>query len=342
MIKKILFVLFLISQVHAFGQIEYSRVLILMGTRFEITAISDSEENSKKAVNAGIREISRIESLISSWDENSQTSSINRKAGKEPVKVDKELFDLIYRSQKISNLTQGAFDISFASIEKLWKFDGSMTQLPSPEEIERSVRYIDFRNIILDKDNSTVFLKNEGMRIGFGAIGKGYAANRARKVMEEMGIEHGVVNAAGDLTAWGTQGNGEPWKVGISKPDDLKTVIDWLTVSDNAVVTSGDYEKFVELEGRRYSHIIDPRTGYPTTGIKSVTIICPDAELADGLATSVFVMGPEKGLALINLLKGIECLIITDDNKLITSQLLDLNYYDASTDPGEVIPVTGK
>ncbi|MCB9040089.1 MAG: FAD:protein FMN transferase [Lewinellaceae bacterium] len=302
------------------------RPVKLMGSGFEFTAIHEDVALANAAIDAGIAEVSRIERLISSWDENSQTSAINRNAGIAPVPVDEELFRLIQRSLKVSGITDGAFDISFAAIEKLYLFNGSDTTLPPADEVARSVAKINFRNIILNPQKHTVFLKEEGMRIGFGAIGKGYAANRARAVMQAMGIANGLVNASGDLTCWGKQEDGRDWGIAIADPDDKMRAIAWLPIGEGAVVTSGDYEKFLMVDGKRYAHIIDPRTGYPTTGIKSATIVCPDAELADALATSVFVLGKERGLALINQLKGIECLIITEDNELLASKNLQLQY----------------
>ena len=311
----------------AFAQPEaFHQAIKLMGSGFELTAIHEDSVLARKAIDAGIGEIRRIERLISSWDESSQTSAINRNAGIQPVQVDEELFQLIRRSLKVSGITDGAFDISFAAIEKLYRFDGSETALPPAEEVARSVAKINYRNIILDPDKHTVFLKEPGMRIGFGAIGKGYAANRARAVMQDMGIGNGLVNASGDLICWGKQEDGRDWGIAIADPDDKMKAIAWLPIGEGSVVTSGDYEKFLLSDGKRYAHIIDPRTGYPTTGIKSVTILCPDAELADALATSVFVLGKKKGLALINQLNGIECLIITEENELLSSKNLQLQY----------------
>jgi len=322
----------------------YKRSLILMGTAFEITAVSDNEALAIKSIDAAIAEIQRIERLISSWNSNSQTSVINKNAGIKPVSVDKELFDLITRSLKVSKLTEGAFDVSYAAVDKIWKFDGSMTKLPSDEDVRSSISLINFENILLNEDESTVFLKKEGMKIGFGGIGKGYAANKAMKLMKEMGITGGVVNASGDLITWGKQENGGDWRIGISDPKSPDNVMAWLVVGDMAVITSGNYEKFFMNKGKRYAHIIDPRTGYPTTGIKSVTIVCPDAELGDALATSVFVLGELDGMSLINTLKGIEGLVITDDDRLISSNNLKLNYYQTAKEK-ESSPVnylTGK
>ncbi len=306
---------------------KYKCELVLMGSRFEITALSENENLATAASDAAIKEIKRIEKLISSWDLKSQTSAININAGIKPVKVDSELYNLIYRSNKISKLTKGVFDISFASIDKIWKFDGSMTQMPPAIEVENSVKLIDYQKIILNPNLKTVFLKEKNMKIGFGAIGKGYAANRAKKIMESMGIKNGVVNAGGDLISWGKQVDGQDWSIAITDPKDKNKTIGWLNISNQAVVTSGNYEKYVEFDGIRYSHIINPKTGMPAKGIKSVTIICLDAELADALATSVFILGEMDGIDLINKLKGIECFLITDKDELKTSQNLKLNYY---------------
>ena len=303
------------------------KVLKLMGTRFELIAVAKNDTIAWNGINAGISEITRIESLISSWDPKSQTSEINSQAGIEPVLVDKELFELIRRSKKISKLTNGVFDISFASLDKVWKYDGSMKTKPSKEDMLNSVSKINYENIILNGQDGSVFLKEKGMKIGFGAIGKGYAANRAKKIMIEIGIKNGVVNAAGDLIAWGKQEDGKDWTVGITDPNNKDKNFSWLNVSGSSIVTSGNYEKFVEFDGIKYGHIIHPRTGIPVDGIKSVTVVCPDAELADALATSVFLLGENDGLNLVNKLKGIEAVIINNSNEIKTSKNLKLNYY---------------
>lgn len=306
----------------------HTEILLLMGSRFEITAVSSDQDKAQKAIQAGIQEIQRIEKLISSWDANSQTSAIIASAGIQPVQVDQELFNLIRRSLKISRLTHGAFDISYASMDKIWKFDGSMTEMPDSAAVAASVSRINFNNIILDAENRSVFLKEKGMKIGFGAIGKGYAANKALAILSKMGLDGALVNASGDLISWGKDVGGKEWRIGISNPKNKEQIYAWLTIGETAVVTSGNYEKFVEFNGERYAHIIDPRTGYPVKGLSSVTIICPDAELADALATSVFVLGKEKGLELVNQLNGIECILVSDDQKLISSEHLQLEYQD--------------
>jgi len=267
-------------------------------------------------IDLAVDEIVRIEKLISSWDANSQTTLINKNSGIKPVKVDKELFELIQRAIKVSELTKGAFDISYASMDKVWKFDGSMTQKPSAEAIKKSIERVGYKNIILNESNYSVFLKLRNMKIGFGAIGKGYAADKAKVLLQNKGVNAGIINASGDLNAWGKQPDGKDWMVAIVNPLNKTKVFSWLPVSNSAVVTSGNYEKYVEFDGVLYSHIIDPRTGYPSTGVLSATVFTAHAELADALATSVFVMGVEVGLDFINQLKGVECIIVDKDNKI--------------------------
>ena len=295
-----------------------------MGSDFEITVVAKTQLEADKQIGIAISEISRIEALISSWKPTSETSNINKNAGVSPVQVSEELFSLIQRALQISNLTDGAFDISYASMDKLWKYDGSMTQIPSKEAIKKSVAKVGYKDIVVDPQNSTVFLKNKGMKIGFGAIGKGYAADKAKKLLISNGVSGGIINASGDINSWGSKPSGSSWQVAITNPLNKNKAFAMLPIKD-AVVTSGNYEKYVTFNSRRYSHIIDPRTGYPSQGIISVTVFAPKAELADALATSVFVMGVETGIDRINQLKAIECIIITDTGTIITSNNLTLN-----------------
>jgi FAD:protein FMN transferase len=296
--------------------------LMMMGCAFELAATSDDEAVAWQAINEGINEISRIEKLISSWDAQSQTSEVNRMAGVRPVKVDKELYDLIYRAKKVSTLTDGAFDISFASMNKIWHFDRTDQTLPDGSIVNAARAKIDYQRIILNPADTSIYL-SEGMRIGFGAIGKGYAANKAKQVMSAIsGVEGGVVNASGDVLTWGQSPTAEGWRISISNPKKKEQPIAWLQADDMAIVTSGDYEKYFMSGNKRYAHIIDP-----TTGITSVTIICPNAELADALATSVFVLGIKNGIELIDKMNNIECIIIDDDGTLYQSKNLKLNYY---------------
>ena len=295
-----------------------------MGSRFEITVVAHNKTQADYHIDQAVAEISRIEKLISSWDPASETSEVNRQAGIQPIKVSAELFELISRCIELSKLTDGAFDISYASMDRLWKFDGSMKELPSAQEIKASVARVGYQKILVDEVSQTIFLRENGMKIGFGAIGKGYAADMAKDLLLREGVVAGIINAAGDMSSWGTQPGGKPWQVAITNPMDKTKSFGLLPMGEGAVVTSGDYEKFVRFNGKRYSHIMDPRTGYPATGIISATVFAPKAELADALSTAVFVMGIETGLDRINQLEGIECIIVDDSGKLFTSQRIDL------------------
>ncbi|MDB4032919.1 FAD:protein FMN transferase [Flavobacteriaceae bacterium] len=292
-----------------------SRTAKLMGTRFEITLVS-TQEVANQYLNAAQGEIERIERLISSWDANSQTAEINRQAGIKPVKVAKELYDLIARSIEISKITQGAFDISYAALDPVWFFDGRMKAVPSESERLKFVQNIGFKDLVLNAKEQTVYLPKKGMKIGFGAIGKGYAADATKKLMKSLGVSSGIINASGDLTSWGKKPDGTDWQVGISNPENPAKVFSWFPVRDAAVATSGNYEKYVTLEGKQYSHIMDPRTGMPVSEIKSVTVFAPNAELADAFATAVFIMGIDTGIDTISQLPGMSCIIVDAENNI--------------------------
>ncbi|MGE6354887.1 FAD:protein FMN transferase [Flavobacterium sp. NPDC079362] len=296
-----------------------------MGNNFTITVVAENEHIGNKSINLAIEEIRRIEKLLTTYKEDSQTNLINENAGIKPVKVDPEVFHLIERCIGISKITQGAFDISYGSIDKsLWNFDKTMTELPDAETALKMVHLIDYRNIILDPENTTVFLKEKGMRIGFGGIGKGYAAEMAKQILLNHNVESGIINASGDLSAWGLQPDGRKWTIGVVDPDAPNAAFSYMEISNKAVATSGNYEKFVTINGKKYSHTIDPKTGLPITGIKSVTIISGNAEFADAMATPIAVMGIKAGLFLIDQIADLYCIIIDDNNKIYTSKNINL------------------
>ena len=304
----------------------HKRVCRLMGNRFEISLVSDDQTWAEARIDEAVAEIQRIEALFTTFNDHSQTNQINANAGIAPVQVDHEVFKLIKRSIRISEVTQGAFDITYGSIDKsLWNFDTHMTSLPDPTTARQMVRLINYRNVVLNEAECSVFLKEKGMRIGFGGIGKGYAAEMAKRLMIQRGVESGIVNASGDLTTWGAQPNGEPWTIGIADPNAKEQPFSYFNISNISVATSGNYEKYVMIGGKKYSHTIDPKTGLPVSGIKSVTIICPNAEIADAMATPVTVMGVRVGLDLINQMQGIACVIIDDTNRVFTSKNIKIS-----------------
>lgn len=296
-----------------------------MGNQFHIGAVSSNEAIANSALKEAVLEIKRIEEKLSTYKEHSETNLINDNAGITPVEVSEETIALIERSIKISVLTQGAFDITYGGLDKkFWNFDKEMKELPNIEDAKKAVSLINYRNIEINKSESTVFLKEKGMRIGFGGIGKGYAADMAKKVMISMGIDNGVVNASGDMTVWGLKPEGEKWSIGIVHPSYQNAFFSKMEITNHSVATSGNYEKYVMIGGKRYSHTIDPKTGMPIKGIKSITTICPFAEFADAIATPIMVMGIEKGLNLVNQINGLECIIFDDDDKIYVSNNINL------------------
>lgn len=304
---------------------EFKRPQKLMGNAFEITVVDEDEQLANRHIDAAIAEIQRIEKLLTTFSEESQTNLINRNAGIKPVKVDAEVFGLIERSLRISAVTDGYFDISYGGIDKsFWNFDREMKQLPDPELIKNHLKLVNYRNILLNPDDQTVFLKEKGMRIGFGGIGKGYAAEMAKRQLLQRGVLAGIVNASGDLTTWGNQTDGKPWTIGIADPENAKQAFSYLNITDMAIATSGNYEKFVLIDGKKYSHTINPKTGMPVSGVKSVTIFCPNAEIADAMATPVSIMGIESALNMVNQINHLECIIIDDEDHIYSSKNIHL------------------
>ena len=200
--KIILTIILIFSSLNSQSQVLRKRTTMLMGGRFDITIVAKDSITAEMNIDTVISEISRIENLISDWKPASQISQVNENAGIRPVRVDHEVFELTKRALELSRLTSGAFDISFAAMDRIWKFDGSMTEMPAPEAIKKSVEKVGYQNIILDEERSTIFLKNKGMKIGFGALGEGYAADKCRDMMVARGINAGIVNGSGDMSTW--------------------------------------------------------------------------------------------------------------------------------------------
>ncbi|MBW4888763.1 FAD:protein FMN transferase [Mucilaginibacter sp. HMF5004] len=320
--KKVLLLLLLSPVLIANAQVLRNRTTKLMGSRWQITIVAKDSLTAEQNIDVVIAEVSRIENLISDWKPETQIGQVNSNAGIKPVKVKKEVFDLTKRALNLSRLTDGAFDISFAAMDRIWKFDGSMTAMPTPEGIKRSVEKVGYKNIILDSVHSTIFLKLKGMKIGFGALGEGYAADKCRKLMLAKGIKAGIVNGSGDMSTWGRQPDGSYWNIGITNPFKEDTIITAIPLKQSAVVTSGSYEKFVVFNGKRYSHIINPATGYPATGLISVSIFGPSAERANGFSTSMMVLGKDAALKFIKQFPAYHYIIITDEGQIFSSPQL--------------------
>ncbi len=311
--------LFLLVQ-SAFAQVLVKRDTVLMGSSFDVSIVAENEALAENYIQQVFEEVIRIDLLISDWKPNSQISEVNKNAGIKPVKVDKEVFDLTKRALQFSEITNGAFDITVASMDKIWSFDGLMDELPTKEAIQKSIENVGYKNVILNESESTIFLSKKGMKIGFGATGKGYAADKGRELMLKLGIKGGIVNASGDLASWGRQPDRKSWLIGLRDPFKNGAILRTFPVRNAAMCTSGDYQKFALIDGIRYSHIINPKTGIPATGLTSVTVLGPEAETANAFSTSIMVLGAEAGLQLLNNYPDYACLIITEDNDIITSK----------------------
>ena len=325
--KILINILSLLTAFSLHAQMVYQEKHSLLGSPYEITVVVKDSTEGKKFADMSVKELKRIEQLISEWIPTSDISLVNQQAGKQPVKVHAEVFELLQRSVKFSKLTDGAFDVTWAGMDRIWKFDGSMKEMPSEERIRNSVQNVGYQNLILNEKDSTVFLQKQGMKIGTGGIGQGYIADRIKQLLLASGNASGLVNISGDITSWGKQPDGKPWTVAIINPVNKEKVFAFFPLEETAIETSGNYEKFVVFNGIRYAHIIDPRTGYPAQGVVSVSVFAKHTEIADALATGVFVLGVDVGLHLINQLEGIECIIIDDQGKIHMSKGIEVNQF---------------
>lgn len=297
--------------------------LRLMGSDFELIVLDEDAARGQQHLAAAVAEIRRIEVLLTEFSDTSVTAQLNAQAGRAPVAVGPEVYALLERCLLLSELSQGAFDVTAGVLKPLYSFRSGVAGFPDPARLQAARQCVGYQYIELLPGYRAV-LRKPGMRIGFGAIGKGYAADCARTLLEGRGVQHGVVNASGDLTAWGRPAAGAAWRIGVADPARPERVRLWLPLAGASVATSGSYEQFFEHAGIRYAHTLDPRTGLPTRHLQSVTVVAAKAELADALATAVTVTGPEVGLHLINQLPDTHCVLIDDQHRIFTSRHLTL------------------
>ena len=296
-----------------------------MGCSFELGVVSEDNATAQHFLEQGIFEIQRIENLLSEFLPTSQISLINRNAGK-LVTVDGEVLSLLERCSKISHISKGYFDITVGPLKRLYRFKNEEFTPPGKQQLMTALKKVGYAKIKLDGNLSAAALSQEGMYISLAAIGKGYAADMVKKMWKGNGVEGGYIDASGDLTAFGSDENGRPWKIGIANPDVRGATLFQIPLHNVSVATSGDYEQHFTHNGKRYSHNIDPKSGLPVQGIKSVSIFSPSAELSDALATAVYAMGVEKGLSFIDQFPQTHCIIINDHNKIFFSKQI---HYEA-------------
>jgi thiamine biosynthesis lipoprotein len=294
----------------------FRRVARLMGDQFEISVVADSPVWAEERISAAVNEINRIEKLLSAFNDDSQVNDINRNAGVKPVKVNPEIFWLIDRSIKISGLTYGAFDITYYSADKSDDSTDTFAGKTSPILTNHS----NYQNIILDYTALTVFLKEKGMRISFAANCKGYAADRAKYIMQTQGVSSGFINSGGDLLTWGAQPNDEPWTIASVDSDLGAHPYANLNISNMCFATSFNTEKYANISNKQPRNGVSTKKGFQVSEIRSVSILSPSAELSDAMATPVITIGVNAGLYLINQLNQIACVIIDDHNRVYTSK----------------------
>jgi thiamine biosynthesis lipoprotein len=302
-----------------------------MGTKIVMASFTTptlDADTIGRAMGEAYDEIKRLENLMSTWVETSEVTAINRGGGGPPVTVGPDTFAVIERSVAIASQSEGVFDITFEAMKGVWRFDeGAQPNVPSDADVQRTRRLVDWRMIELDPNARTVRLKEKDRKINLGGIAKGYAVDAAARVLERRGVTSFFVQAGGDLYVKGRRYDGRPFRVGVRDPrgKDEQDFFALMEVEDHAFSTAGDYERAFVKDGKRYHHIIDPRTGYPATACRSVTVWAKDAFTADALDDAVFILGPEKGLQLIEATEGVGAVIVDAKNEVwVSKRLKDL------------------
>jgi len=297
----------------------FSRTVRLMGNRFEISVVGNDAIWADERIDSAINEINRVEKLLSAFSDDSIINQINRNAGLKPVKVSAEIFCLIDRSLQISELTHGAFDITYYTADKGIRNLDIISKNTNVVTTSYAVSCASYKNVVLDKNATTVFLKEKEMRIGFGANSKGYAADRAKYILQMNGVSSGVINAGGDLLTWGLQPNFEPWTIAAADQSQNKQPFANIDISNMAIATSVNTEKYATINNEKLQSV-KAKNGFVVSEIKSVSIVSPSAEFADAMASPIMSIGINNGLYLINQLNQIGCVIIDDHNRVYTSK----------------------
>ena len=288
----------------------------IMGTRVAVELWSEDASLATRAMEAVIAEMRRTDELMSTYKPESQLSAVNAHAFERPVKVDPEIVDVVARSFDFSRMSDGAFDVTYASVGYL--YDYRAHQRPSGEQVAAALAAVDYRQVQVDRERNTIRFLRKGVRIDLGGIAKGYAVDRSIELLRGLGIEHAMVNAGGDTRLLGDR-RGKPWIVGVRDPRNEGKMVTRLPLENEAISTSGDYERYFEEDGVRYHHILVPGTGDVARAVRSATIIGPDATLTDGLSTTVFVLGVERGMELVSRLPGVEAVIVDRDGRIFYS-----------------------
>lgn len=292
----------------------------IMGTRIAVELWADNREQGNAAIDAVLAEMRRVDKDMSTYKPDSEVSIVNAQAAKAPVKISQELFDLLTQALEYSRITEGAFDITYASVGYLYDFRNRVK--PDEAQIEKALPGINYRHVLLDPKTRSVKFAQPGVRIDLGGIGKGHAVDQGIRILQARGISHALVTAGGDSRIIGDR-FGQPWVVGIRHPDRKEEVIARIPLEDSALSTSGDYERYFDENGVRYHHIIDPKSGQSARKVRSATIIGPTATRTDGLSKTAFVLGAERAIEIYNRLEGIDAIVVTPDGRVLYTKGLE-------------------
>jgi thiamine biosynthesis lipoprotein len=293
----------------------------IMGTRITVELWADDRDKAEHAIDALLDEMRHIDDTMSTYKPTSEVSRVNAKAAEGPMRISKELFDLLVTAQQYSQITEGAFDITYASVGYMYDFRKRVH--PDDAQIAKALPAVNYRHVLLDSKNQTVRFSQPGVRIDLGGIAKGYSVDRGIDVLKSFGFTRAYVAAGGDSRIIGDR-FGKPWMVGIRDPRKGEgEVITRIPLVDAAISTSGDYERFFDEDGIRYHHIIDPHTGHSASKVRSATVIGPYATRTDGLSKTAFVLGPEKAMEIYNRLDDIDAIIVKLDGSVIYSKGLE-------------------
>lgn len=301
-----------VPAMHLFRQSRF-----IMGTPIEITISQIHPQQAALAAQGAFQEIERIDRIMSTYRADSEVSQLNHLAGKGGIKASEDTLNVLKRALYFSQLSAGAFDITIAPLLRLWDF--KQKKIPAEEDLKKALRLVNYQKIKTNFKAAEVFLSEEGMAIDLGAIAKGYAVDKACTFLLQNGIENFLINAGGDLRGQGQKGPGTPWVIGLKHPRLPEALVAKINLVSAALATSGDYEKFFIKGGERYHHLLNPITGHPARQCQSVTIMAPTAMDADALATTVFILGPDQGLALIAKLPQVHALIVDRRGRVLLS-----------------------
>lgn len=326
-VAQLLLAIFIFNMVRSGGLLGGPKRLVrtefFMSTVVETIIYTANAREGELALAAASDAAVRLEAILDRHRADSEVTAVNMQAGKEPVSVSADTFENISLALEVGRQTSGAFDITVAPLLDVWGFGTGNTEVPSEQRLTKALALVDYRQVRLVEQGRQVSLENEGMQLDLGGIAKGFIVDRAVEVLRAAGISSGTVDAGGDIRTIGAKPDGSPWRIGIRHPRERRELVAVVELRDQAIVTSGDYERFFAVGEQRYHHLLNPQTGMPARGVTSVTVVAPDAFTADAYSTAVFVMGLERGMAFVEALPGVDAIIITEDGQIHLSSGLE-------------------